>query len=348
MPPDREQLNMWLERSFLAMPDAVLLADDERRYVFANPAACRLFSVPLEQLLGRRIEDFAPAPPEYDVEAAWRAFLKEGQQAGEFPLRRPDGTQLWLEYRATANVAPGIHLSVLRDVSDRVRERTERMRNEEFRERVIAIVSHDLRGPLGAVLGTAKLLAMGAGAAADRERWIGRIVGSATRMHRMIELLVDWVRVVQLGGFPLRRERLDLGELARTIGDEQAAANPGRAVATSVEGEVAGSWDEARIAQALGNLIGNACQHGTGRVEVAVEGTADAVELRVKNQGDPIPPELLPRIFEPFQQGGAGRTGGGLGLGLFITKQIARAHGGDLFVTSSPEGTCFTLRLPRG
>ena len=187
---------------------------------------------------------------------------------------------------------------------------------------------------------------MAAGTAADRERWIGRILGSATRMHRMIELLVDWVRVVQLGGFPLRRERVDVGEVARAICDEQAAVNPGRAVQTSVAGETVGSWDGARIAQALGNLIGNAYQHGTGPIEVGVRGERDAVEVRVMNEGAPIPPESLPRIFEPFSQGRENR--GGLGLGLFITKQIARAHGGDLFVTSSPERTSFTLRLPRG
>src|SRR4051794_15229006 len=90
-------------KAFDASPIAILVADDERRYVDANAAACELFGVELSGLLGKRIDDFAPPPPHYDVEGAWRAFLDRGDDAGEFPLVNADGTRRLLAYRAIAN-----------------------------------------------------------------------------------------------------------------------------------------------------------------------------------------------------------------------------------------------------
>jgi PAS domain S-box-containing protein len=107
-------------RAFDMMADAVLLADDSRRYVDVNGAAASLFGLPREALLGRRIEEFAPPPKEYDVEAGWQEFLREGQQQGLFPLVRPDGSRRMVEFRATANIVPNLHLSVLRDVTERL------------------------------------------------------------------------------------------------------------------------------------------------------------------------------------------------------------------------------------
>ncbi len=107
-----------LQAIFDGSLDAKLLADDTGRYVDANPAACELFGLPLEQLLGRSLLEFAE--PGYDAEGAFRAFQAQGSMRGRFPLRRPDGTRRVLEFSAKANVAPGLHLSVLRDVTSQV------------------------------------------------------------------------------------------------------------------------------------------------------------------------------------------------------------------------------------
>lgn len=110
----------WRNLVFDELLDGVVLADDNRRYVDANAAACALFGVAVGGLIGKRIEDFAPPPPGYDVAGAWSRFLAKGHDSGEFPLVRPDGSCLVVEYRARANVAPGVHLSIMRDATARV------------------------------------------------------------------------------------------------------------------------------------------------------------------------------------------------------------------------------------
>jgi PAS domain S-box-containing protein len=109
----------WRSLVFDEVLDAVLVTDDERRYLDANAAACTLLGLPLDELLGKRLEDLASLPA-HEVTAAWGAFLARGQQTGEFRMNRPDGSTVTVEYRARANVAPGVHVSVLRDVTARV------------------------------------------------------------------------------------------------------------------------------------------------------------------------------------------------------------------------------------
>jgi PAS domain S-box-containing protein len=110
----------WRNLVFDELLDAVVIADDDRRYIDANSAACVLFGVPLGGLIGKRVEDFAPPPTGYDVIGAWRQFIAKGHESGEFPLLRPDGSRVVVEFRARANIAPGIHLSILRDATARV------------------------------------------------------------------------------------------------------------------------------------------------------------------------------------------------------------------------------------
>jgi PAS domain S-box-containing protein len=110
----------WRALAFDETFDSVIVVDDERRCVDANAAACTLFGVPRDELLGRRIDEFAPVPPPSFLPEAWRAFLERGYDAGEFPLTRPNGMHSLVEYRARASVVPGKHVSVLRDVTARV------------------------------------------------------------------------------------------------------------------------------------------------------------------------------------------------------------------------------------
>jgi signal transduction histidine kinase len=113
-----------------------------------------------------------------------------------------------------------------------------------------------------------------------------------------------------------------------------------------------GRWDPNRLLQLLTNIIGNAFQHSPpdGSVSVLTEGSDDKVVIEVRNDGDPIPPEHLPRLFEPFERGEGARSSSerSIGLGLFISKQIVLAHSGRIDVRSTAgEGTTFTVTLPR-
>jgi two-component system sensor histidine kinase/response regulator len=134
--------------------------------------------------------------------------------------------------------------------------------------------------------------------------------------------------------------------------DELSHAHPGwRFAIQRGPGDTTGVWDADRILQVFSNLVGNAVQHGSAEhgVNVFFDGSsADVVSVRIQNMGT-IPSELLPRLFEPMAGGDRRRTNSrGLGLGLYITREILRAHGGEVQVaTSDAEGTSFTLRLPR-
>jgi signal transduction histidine kinase len=131
---------------------------------------------------------------------------------------------------------------------------------------------------------------------------------------------------------------------------EFEATNPSRQIDVLVSGDTKGNWDAGRLGQVLSNLVGNALRHGSVTVPITVEltGSAQEVIASVRNGGS-IAPDLMPRLFEPFQSGVGRRTRAeGLGLGLYIVQQIVHAHGGDVQVSSSPEeGTRFEVRLPR-
>lgn len=231
-------------------------------------------------------------------------------------------------------------------LAQELREKTETLRlNEMF----MAVLGHDLRNPLNAVLTSAQLLQQAAQDEAVR-RAAERIVGGGRRMQRMIEDMLDLARARLAGGIPLKRAPMDLGALLQRTVQEHLAAFPERAIELRLEGDAKGDWDADRLAQLASNLIGNALQHGDGgAIEVRLDGTrADEVELSVANGGC-IAPALLPQLFDPFRGGtsGIGR-GKGLGLGLYIVQQIAHAHLGSIEVQSDPaRGTRFRLRVPR-
>jgi PAS domain S-box-containing protein len=108
--------------------DPMLMADDDARYLDANPAACEFFGLSRAQLCTRRVADFAPPEAKADFDTVWKLFLREGKQRGEYQLQMPDGRLCDIEFSATANVLPGRHLSILRDVSERKRLEAERER----------------------------------------------------------------------------------------------------------------------------------------------------------------------------------------------------------------------------
>ena len=461
-------------RVFDEMLDAVLVADDQRRYVDANAAACTLLGRSREEILSLRIEDIMPTGG--DIEQLWRQFLSAGTQSGEVILKRGE-EQIVVDYRARARVAPHRHVSVLRDISstvaaarkeERLRaildellmaapigfalldrdlrfqvvnpvlaeinglpaeahigktpmdllpgvssdfvrrsartvfdtgkplvdvelvgetpaqpgvvrtwaehwfpvrvhgdiigvgvivdEVTDKRRSEaqardavELRKRLMAIVSHDLKNPLSAIAMAANLIGMKRDAPAEVHGLANRILSSSRRMQRLVEQLLDFVRVDQAGGIGLDRTPVDLGIAAQRVADELGLAFPHATVRIQTKGSAVGQWDEDRVLQVLSNLISNAIEHGDREVDVGIDGTrATEVRIDVSNSGSPIAPELLEIIFDPFRRAGGGYARrAGLGLGLFITKSIVESHRGSIVARSDDTGTCFSVTLPR-
>ena len=250
-------------------------------------------------------------------------------------------------------------LDTLREAADRIALGVERLRSEqelktraEFEQHLVGIVSHDLRNPLNAIL-------LGAGALAAREdlddrslRTISRVRSSAERATRMIRDLLDFTQARLGGGIAVRPGPVDLHALVRQVIEEVEVAFPGRQVEVRHEGNARGEWDGDRIAQVIANLVTNALKYspeGTP-VRVATRGGPGEVSLLVTNEGEPIPPSLANRIFEPLQRATADidRSGRSVGLGLYIVKHIVEAHAGTVEVRSTAgEGTVVAVRLPR-
>jgi PAS domain S-box-containing protein len=222
-----------------------------------------------------------------------------------------------------------------------------------FREQLMGILGHDLRNPLGAILAATGLLRRREDLAAPARDHVYRIDRAARRMAELIRTLLDFTQVRFHGMLPVSPAPTDLAEVARAIVDELRAAEPDRTIELDVRGDARGQWDPARLGEVLSNLVGNALAHGAAAepVHVAIDLDGDDVRLRVHNGGVAIAPELKGELFEPFRRGaqpdGASRARG-LGLGLYIVRQIVLAHDGDITVDSTAtDGTTFTIRLPR-
>jgi len=220
-----------------------------------------------------------------------------------------------------------------------------------FRERMMGVLSHDLRNPLNAITVSLDLLLRRAERPQEDRDHFARIRRAADRMKEMIETFLDFTRL-RFGAFPLSFGPADLGEVALGIVDEMRSGGPDRQIHLRVQGEPRWSWDRARVAQAVANLVGNALAYGEPSAPVTVEVTANQHEaiLTVNNRGAPIPAAFLAVIFEPFRREvrDRDRSPHGLGLGLYIVQQIVLAHRGDIQVESNAEdGTTFTMRLPR-
>ena len=359
------------EQTVAQMPSGLVLVDAaSSKPAFVNDQAVRIWSHELanQPATGERSE--------------WRAFDLEGREVApaDFPLARALRGETVRDCRMAfelpgltgrlvtrSNTAPlrdeAGHViaavSVFDDVTRDVAAEEERARMVEtlraeavFRDRLVAILGHDLRDPLAAIMFGADRLLRQHLTEADITKVARRIVASGGRMRRMISELLLHAQARQSGTFPILPAAADLRPLVRETIAELELAFPGRSIDFRGEGDGRGVWDADRLSAVMGNLAGNALQHGDPAqpVEILLEGRAgEPVVLTFRNYGTPIEPAALQTLFEPYRRGvDPTRRPGSLGLGLYIARQIVLAHDGEIEVRSNAEeGTAFIVRLPR-
>jgi signal transduction histidine kinase len=240
---------------------------------------------------------------------------------------------------------------------ERRRLDAERIRAEEalrVRDEFLSVASHELKTPLTAL--QIELYGMRAPVEKTGDERLGRKLGRAARgadrMSQLIEMLLDVSRIAT-GRLPLRREPFELRaaieQLVETMRGTAAQAacdfsfHPSPAV-----GPIVGNWDRLRVEQVVMNLLSNAFKYGAGRpVTLRVSREGDEAIIEVRDHGPGIPPGDLERIFERFERATAMGNQGGLGLGLYVSREIVHAHGGSIAGHSLADGgACFTVRLP--
>jgi sigma-B regulation protein RsbU (phosphoserine phosphatase) len=217
-----------------------------------------------------------------------------------------------------------------------------------FAEQMMGIVSHDLRNPLSTIHLSAVLLGM-TDPSPQQLSALGRIDRAVKRAERLIRDLLGFTQARFGGGIPVKAELVDLHQVVAEAVQELSAAFPERKIVHERSGPGMCEADTDRIVQALGNLVANAVNYGRADVpiEVRTDGTSPEFLISVHNDGEPISEELRTTLFEPMVRGAVAGTKG-VGLGLFIVREVAKAHKGSVQLASrAGEGTTFTIRIPK-
>jgi PAS domain S-box-containing protein len=320
-----------------SISDAFFALDRDWRFVYVNHALEALLGATRCDLIGSSLWDrgrwLAAGTCQQELRRAAderRPVTFEAQSPGR-----------WFEVRAFPREE---------GLSAHVRDVSERRRSQEVQRHLVGIAGHDLRTPLTAIAASAAVVLRDPTLPDKHRRALGRVASGAARMTRLINDLLDYSRTTLGQGIPVSARPMDLDEICRAALDEVRTVHPGREVEYRHEGDGTGTWDPDRIEQVVVNLLNNALRYGEGgRVELAWKEERDRAVVSVHNEGPSIDPALLEDIFEPFKRGDvSGTPMGGVGLGLYIVKEIALAHGGAVAVRSEEGmGTRFTLTLPR-
>ena len=222
---------------------------------------------------------------------------------------------------------------------------------EKARNLLLGMLAHDMRSPLGTVLTTATYLAdLNAGEQVSSAA--ARMIRSGESIRALLDDLVDFNRTSLGVGIPVKPTEVDLAVYTAQELEQLRGAHPNRRIELAVSGDCRGHWDARRLQQALRNLVSNAVRYGApdAPIRVAVRGEEPELRLEVTNSGAHIESAALREMFDPLKRGAVREDPddrGSLGLGLFIVREVARAHGGDVEVRSDRGETTFAVRLPR-
>lgn len=333
-------------------------------------AKCDYFNEPWLAFTGRTLEQemgdgWAEGVHADDLDLCVKHYLDHFQRRQpfemEYRLRRRDGEYRWIFDRGAPYTDDGgafagfigscIDVDARRKAQDAqdLHSRTQLALARDFEKWILAIVSHDIRDPLGAIQLAAHALLMMPDASPAVKKQAQVVTRGVKRIENIVSDLLDLSREREGQGIQVHRKNGDLRAICQEIIDELKPIARDREITFDCQADGKGAWDEGRMLQAISNLASNAVQHGRpgSPVRMRLTGDEDRVAVEVHNEGA-IPEDLLPRIFEPFRSGRhLGSTGKGLGLGLFIARAIARAHGGLLEVDCTGGETRFRLVLPR-
>ena len=337
------------------LPDGLVTADDVGRVIIFNRAAARLTGIAAEEAVGKFVFDVLPFRDDDDRD--WWLFvdpyhgLATRTRHPERSLYLTDGTELLVSIGYVRDSRGG----PVRRLVISLRGAQQRARIERSRAELVSTVAHELRSPLTSVKGfTATLLAKWPRFTDNQKLVMLETVNAdADRVTRLITELLDVSRI-ESGRMEVHRQLVDVPDRARKIIAGRVAAGEAEdRFRLETAGELPETWlDCDKIDQILGNLVENAVRHGAGIVTVVVERAringdqAEAVAVLVRDQGEGIPPEMVPRVFRQFWRG---KRRGGTGLGLYIVKGLVEALGGDITVGRAPGGGAeFRFIVPAG
>ena len=350
------------------VPDGIVVTDGDGLIVFANSMALSLFGWEREELVGQPVEMLLPAR----FRGGHRG-LRSGYHASPRPRPMGMGTDLAAlrkdgsEFPAEISLAPIRSgesvwaVAGVRDVTERRRVEAKALLYRQAREEVeardefLSIASHELRTPVTALHVQVQMLQRvversGTSVPEPVRGRVNALDRQVRRLSGLVEALLDLSRV-RLGRLELAREPLDVAALACDVAlpfqaDPQLAnGSPVRVIAS---GPVVGSLDRVRIEQVLGNLLANAVKFGEGKpVEIRVERDGERIRVTVIDHGVGIASDQLGRIFGRFERAAPAQHYPGLGLGLYVAREIVEAHGGHIRAEGAPgAGATFTLELP--
>jgi PAS domain S-box-containing protein len=337
---DVQQAETRYRNLFEAAADAILVIDANGSITDVNPAAVELFGYTSDELQATRVESLALRRQDWG-DQEWQHWLASGGHV-EIDMRRRDNSivpvEAWVrEIRLPTGVA---YLANIRDISER--RRLDRMQQE-----FVAMVTHELKGPLTSLKGFAQLMQR---RGAYNERGVEVILAQAGHLERLISDLLDTARL-DAGRLDLRRASSDLVALVLAAAEQAQASTQQHLIQVdSAYERLVGNWDADRITQVLLNLLSNAIKYSPdgGGIIVRVDDLGDTARVSVTDRGAGIPAESLPRLFSRFYRVESNHGSvQGMGLGLYISRSLIEAHGGQIWCESIlGQGSTFTVTLP--
>lgn len=361
LPPSAEDFEDFFESSLCGF----VITDREGRIAKINRRTAGWLNKVPEELLGRRFSDILAVGGKIYFEThLWPLLRMQGyfdevalelsdSGNGKMPVyingyeRKDENDQpLFIRFtvfRASDRRLYEENLQTAKQLAEANLEMEQQ--NALIREQFIAVLGHDLRNPLGGVMSAAQLVAR-SNLGAREEKLVKLIQTGSKRMHDMINDIMDLARGRLGGGFPVSPIETDLEQLLNQVSDELKVVWPEKIIESHFNINRPVTCDPGRLSQMVSNLLANAIIHGSPTTPILVQATVteDTWEISVTNQGKPVPREALPHLFHPFRREGKQKSQNGLGLGLYIASEIAKAHNGTLTVTSNEQQTCFTFR----
>jgi PAS domain S-box-containing protein len=337
--------------------DAVFAKDRAGRYLMINEAGARALGKPRSEVVGQDDRHLFPPDSARIVQQLDQEVMASGEtRAVEETVDIGGASHTFSSTKAPLLDGQGQVMGLVgiaRDITARKQTELALAEAVSIRDEFLSIASHELRTPLSVLaleLGALERKLRAAALPPEAVPWqkLARASRQADRLNRLVDSLLEVSRITT-GGLRLEPEQVDLSALAQEVADRfsEESARAGSAIVVHTPVPVTGHWDPLRLEQVLTNLLSNALKFGAGKpIELRVSGEG-AARLVVADQGIGIAAQDLPRIFGRFERAVPTRNFGGLGLGLYIVKQIVDAHGGHIRARSGNSGgTTFEVELP--